>query len=144
VIVTSLYNYAMPFIRYEIGDYAVLGADNIECEIQLPTLSRVLGRYRNTFTLPDGRIVYPYVEIGRFRDYISFTQVQVVQTEYDAIEVRYVPLDDQAADEEGLQTYLREAIHPAMRVRAIAVSDIPRSQSGKFEDFLSLVPRLRA
>jgi phenylacetate-CoA ligase len=143
VIVTSLYNYAMPFIRYEIGDYAVRGADTVECQIQLPTLSRILGRYRNTFTLPDGRIVYPYVEIGRFRDYISFTQVQVVQTEYDAIEVRYVPLQDQIADEEGLQTYLREAIHPAMRVRAIAVTDIPRSSSGKFEDFLSLVPRLR-
>jgi len=144
VIVTSLYNYAMPFIRYEIGDYAVAGPDNVKCSVQLPVLSRVLGRYRNTFTLPDGRIVYPYVAIGRFRDYISFSQVQVVQTEYDAIEVRYVPIEDRTADEEGLQAYLREAIHPDMRVRAIAVADIPRSPSGKFEDFLSLVPRLRS
>jgi phenylacetate-CoA ligase len=103
----------------------------------------VLGRYRSTFTLPDGRIVYPYVEIGRFRDYIPFTQVQVVQTDYDAIEVRYVANGDRAADEGGLQAYLREAIHPGLRVRAIAVADIPRSPSGKFEDFLSLVPRLR-
>jgi phenylacetate-CoA ligase len=143
VIVTSLYNYAMPFIRYEIGDYAVCGPHNIKCAVQLPTLSRVLGRYRNTFTLPDGRIVYPYVEIGRFRDFISFSQVQVVQTGYDAIEVRYVAAADRAVDEEGLQKYLQEAIHPDMRVRTVAVSDIPRSPSGKFEDFLSLVPRLR-
>jgi phenylacetate-CoA ligase len=143
VIATSLYNYAMPFIRYEIGDYAVAGDDAVECAVRLPTLSRVLGRYRSTFTLPDGRIVYPYVEIGRFRDYIPFTQVQVVQTDYDAIEVRYVANGDRAADEGGLQAYLREAIHPGLRVRAIAVADIPRSPSGKFEDFLSLVPRLR-
>jgi phenylacetate-CoA ligase len=143
VIVTSLYNYAMPFIRYEIGDYAIRGAEDTACRVRLPVLSRVLGRYRNTFTLPDGRIVYPYVEIGRFRDYISFTQVQVVQTDYAAIEVRYVPLDERAADAEGLQAYLREAIHPDVTVKAIAVPDIPRSQSGKFEDFLSLVPRLR-
>jgi phenylacetate-CoA ligase len=144
VVVTSLYNYAMPFIRYEIGDYAVRGPETVNCQIQLPTLSRVLGRYRNTFTLPDGRIVYPYVEIARFRDYIPFTQVQVVQTDYDAIEVRYVAADDKAPDEEGLQIYLREAIHPELRVKAIPVADIPRSPSGKFEDFLSLVPRLRS
>ena len=100
-------------------------------------------RSRNTFTLPDGRIVYPYVEIARFRDYIPFTQVQVVQTEYDALEVRYVASGDRVADEEGLQAYLREAIHPELRVKAIAVPEIPRSPSGKFEDFLSLVPRLR-
>lgn len=144
VIVTSLYNYAMPFIRYEIGDYAIRGAEDAACRVRLPVLSRVLGRYRNTFTLPDGRIVYPYVEIGRFRDYISFTQVQVVQTDYAAIEVRYVPLGERIANEEGLQAYLREAIHPDVTVKAIAVPDIPRSQSGKFEDFLSLVPRLRS
>ena len=118
VIVTSLYNYAMPFIRYEIGDYAVRGPDTVKCQVQLPTLSRVLGRYRNTFTLPDGRIVYPYVEIARFRDYIPFTQVQVVQTDYDAVEVRYVASGDRVADEQGLQAYLREVIHPALRVKA--------------------------
>jgi phenylacetate-CoA ligase len=144
VIVTSLYNYAMPFIRYEIGDYAVADPGNVDCAVRLPALSRVLGRYRNTFTLPDGRIVYPYVGIGRFRDYISFSQVQVVQTDYDAIEVRYVPIESRVADEEGLQAYLREAIHPDVTVKAIAVTEIPRSASGKFEDFLSLVPRLRA
>jgi phenylacetate-CoA ligase len=143
VIVTSLYNYAMPFIRYEIGDYAVRGARNVKCQIKLPALSRILGRYRNTFTLPDGRIVYPYVEIGRFRDYISFSQVQIVQTDYDAIEVRYVPLQQRVADEAGLQAYLRDAIHPQVTVKAIAVDAIPRSASGKFEDFISLVPRLR-
>jgi hypothetical protein len=69
--------------------------------------------------------------------------VQVVQTDYDALEVRYVPIHDAKADEAGLQAYLREAIHPSFNVRAIAVEEIPRSASGKFEDFLSLVPRHR-
>ena len=78
----------------------------------------MLGRYRNTFTLKDGRIIYPYVEIGRFRDYIPFGQVQVVQTDYDALEVRYVPIHDAKADEAGLQAYLREAIDPSFNVRA--------------------------
>lgn len=141
VIVTSLYNYAMPFIRYEVGDYAVTSARDVKCRIKLPSLARVLGRYRSTFTLKDGRIIYPYVAIGRFRDFISFEQVQVVQTDYDALEVRYVPLDGRPADADGLQAYLREAIDPSFHVKAVPVSEIPRAESGKFEDFLSLVPR---
>jgi phenylacetate-CoA ligase len=144
VIVTSFYNYAMPFIRYEIGDYAVAGPLKVKCPVRLPTLARVFGRYRNTFTLKDGRIIYPYVAIGRFRDFIPFEQVQVVQTDYDAIEVRYVPLSKAKADEAGLQAYLRDAIDRSLNVRAIAVDEIPRSPSGKFEDFLSLVPRHRS
>ena len=143
VIVTSFCNYAMPFIRYEIGDYAVAGPAKVKCPVRLPTLTRVLGRYRNTFTLKDGRIIYPYVAIGRFRDFIPFEQVQVVQTDYDAVEVRYVPLSKAKADEAGLQAYLREAIDPSLHVCAKAVDEIPRSASGKFEDFLSLVPRQR-
>ncbi|HET9715357.1 MAG TPA: hypothetical protein VFP60_04145 [Pseudolabrys sp.] len=143
VIVTSLYNYAMPFIRYEIGDYATVGPAKVKCPVRLPTLSRVLGRYRNTFTLKDGRVIYPYVAIGRFREFISFQQVQVVQTDYDSLEVRYVPLENTEADVLGLQTYLREAIDPAFNVRAVAVDEIGRSAGGKFEDFLSLVPRHR-
>jgi phenylacetate-CoA ligase len=134
----------MPFIRYEIGDYAVAGPLKVKCPVRLPTLARVFGRYRNTFTLKDGRIIYPYVAIGRFRDFIPFEQVQVVQTDYDAIEVRYVPLSKAKADEAGLQAYLRDAIDRSLNVRAIAVDEIPRSPSGKFEDFLSLVPRHRS
>lgn len=142
VVVTPLYNYAMPLIRYEVGDYAIAGPARVKCRVKLPTLSRVLGRYRSTFTLTDGRIVYPYVAIGRFRDFISFEQVQVVQTDYDALEVRYVPIDDRPADGAGLQAYLREAIDNSFHVRVVAVDDIPRAPSGKFDDFLSLVPRM--
>ena len=54
------------------------------------------------------------------------------------------PLVYHGNDEAGLQAYLREAIHPSLNVRAIAVDEIPRSASGKFEDFLSLVPRHRS
>ena len=144
VVVTSFYNYAMPFIRYEIGDYAVAGPAKVKCPVRLPTLARVFGRYRNTFTLKDGRIIYPYVAIGQFRDFIAFEQVQVVQTDYDAVEVRYVPSSSATADEAGLQAYLREAIDKSLNVRAIPVDEIPRAASGKFEDFLSLVPRHRS
>ena len=144
VVATTLYNYAMPFIRYEIGDYAVAGPSRVKCPVKLPTLARILGRFRNMFTLADGRIIYPNLKYANLREFMSFEQMQVVQTDYDRIEVRYVPLSGgRDTDEAGLEAYVRRALDPSLRVHAVAVDDIPRSASGKFEDFLSLVPRHR-
>jgi phenylacetate-CoA ligase len=53
VLVTSLNNFATPLIRYEIGDYAEVGAA-CSCGRGLPVLKRIMGRYRNLLTLPDG------------------------------------------------------------------------------------------
>jgi phenylacetate-CoA ligase len=142
VIVTSFYNYAMPLIRYEIGDFAVAGQKQLTCSIKLPTLKKVMGRYRNAFTLHDGRTIYPYVPVSRLEDYLSFTQIQIVQTDPTSIEVRYVPLNrNESVDRDGLEICLRDLIDPSFNVEAVAVDKISRSPSGKFEDYLSLVAR---
>ena len=142
VILTALYNYAMPFIRYEIGDFATLGIGGGRCHIKLPTLARIVGRYRNTYASADGRVIYPTVQLGRLRDYLSFSQAQLVQTDYGQLELRYVP-DEFAGDpdEAGIEGYLRTVVEADLRVRIVAVDEIPRHPSGKFEEFISLVPR---
>jgi phenylacetate-CoA ligase len=53
VVVTTLTSFAMPLIRYEIGDYAVAGAP-CPCGRGLPVIERVLGGTRNLLRLPDG------------------------------------------------------------------------------------------
>lgn len=44
VVLTSLHNFAMPLIRYEIGDYATLG-ERCPCGRGLPVLERIVGRH---------------------------------------------------------------------------------------------------
>ena len=145
VIVTSLYNYAMPFIRYEIGDFAVAGPAQPKCPVKLPALGQIMGRFRNAFTLQDGRTVYPYVPVSRLRQHISFEQFQIVQTDLASIEVRYVPPQGrQNVDASGLEACLRELIDPSLSVQAVAVDKIERSASGKYEDYLSYVIRQRS
>jgi phenylacetate-CoA ligase len=139
VVATPLYNFAMPLIRYEIGDLAEVGESD-GCEWRLPTLNRVLGRTRNLFTLPDGSRVWPDTRAREMLRYVGFVQLQVVQTAVDEIEVRYVADgSERAPDDIGLQDYFRSVLHPSLRVRTKAVDQIPRSPSGKFEDYLSLV-----
>ena len=46
VVVTSLYNYAMPFIRYDLGDRVEVGWSGT-CARQLPALRKILGRTKS-------------------------------------------------------------------------------------------------
>ena len=58
LVLSSLHNYAMPLLRYEIGDYAEVG-DQCPCGRGLPLLNRIAGRERNMLVLPDGRQHWP-------------------------------------------------------------------------------------
>jgi hypothetical protein len=81
--------------------------------VKLPALSRIMGRYRNAFTLQTGAVVYPYVPVSQLRRFLSFEQIQIVQTHFTEIDVRYVPADRTSnPDPEGLEACLREYIDP--------------------------------
>lgn len=66
VLVTSLHSYAMPLIRYELGDMAEWG-DACDCGINLPVIRRLWGRTRHRLRLPSGEL-RPMPALG---DYIA-------------------------------------------------------------------------
>ena len=53
VLVTSLHNFAMPLIRYDIGDMAELG-EPCDTGLSWPVLNQVNGRVRDSITLRNG------------------------------------------------------------------------------------------
>jgi phenylacetate-CoA ligase len=61
VIGTSLWNYAMPFLRYEIEDLVELSPnDRCSCGRGLPLkIKRILGRIDDVLASPDGGIILP-------------------------------------------------------------------------------------
>ena len=140
VIVTPFYSYAMPFIRYELGDLAEAGTATPSCGRGLPTMRRILGRYRNLFRFRDGTTVWPTP--AHFRTSIAGKQFQVVQTDFDHIEILYVPeSSDQPIDLPALTKRVRSTLRQPVDVTVRAVDAIPRSRNGKYEDFISQVPR---
>ena len=140
VIVTPFDSYAMPFIRYELGDLAEAGTATPSCGRGLPTIRRILGRYRNLFRFRDGTTVWPTP--AQFRKFIAGKQFQVVQTDFDHIEIRYVPEStDQPIDLLALTESVRSTLGQPVDVTVRAVDAIPRSRNGKYEDFISQVPR---
>ena len=141
VVVTPLYNYAMPFVRYALGDLEEVGSSPSPCGRGLPTLRRIIGRDRNMFRFRDGTTVWPVPGSFGLRSLIALKQVQVVQTDPDRIEIRYVPDAperpiDLAALTERVRAVLRQRVEVAVR----SVDQIDRSPSGKYEECVSLVP----
>jgi phenylacetate-CoA ligase len=143
VIVSSLNNFAMPLIRYDIGDYAEVGQP-CACGRGLPVLKRILGRQRNMFTLPSGETRWPMIDArdiaAVFDEVPPITKFQLIQKSIDELEARLVtvrPLSE--LEEETLRGYVQQGLGHAFRVLFNYVDDIPRSPRGKFEEFRSEV-----
>ena len=141
VIVTSLYNYAQPMIRYEPGDLAEVGSEGARCRRGLRSLRRILGRYRNVFRFRDGTIRSPSPERFGIRDMIPMRQSQVIQHDFDRIEILFVSDGrDQPIDLPALTERIRSVLGHPVDVTVRRVESIDRSPSGKYEDCISLVP----
>jgi phenylacetate-CoA ligase len=139
-IVTSFYNYATPFIRYELGDYVRLASAPCPCGRALPAIAEILGRRRNMLTLPDGdrRWLSGRVLVA-ISDYVPLRQHRLVQRAPNRLELLYVP--DGSGREpnlEGLRDFVREQVHPAMEITITPQDEIPRSPGGKYEDVVGL------
>ena len=81
VLVTTLHNFAMPLIRYEIGDYAEVGGA-CSCGRTLPVLSQIMGRKRNMLIFPNGERKWPAFGPSVWARKLPFiTQFQFVQKE---------------------------------------------------------------
>ena len=139
VVLTSLHNLATPLIRNRIGDYATVG-ESCRCGRSSLVIRRVLGRVKNMAVAPDGSRYYP-VNLYRIRAVPAIRQAQWVQTANDAIELRAVtvrPLTE--AEIQKAVESVRDILGHPYQVKVVAVGEILRGPTGKFEEFLSLLP----
>jgi phenylacetate-CoA ligase len=136
VVVTPLHNFAMPLLRYAIGDYAEAGPP-CPCGRGLPVLTRVLGRSRNLLALPDGTRMGATFVNDIFKD-SPVAQFQVVQHATDHLEMRIVPSRPfTPADERRICDGVTGHFGHPFRITFSYLEEIPRGPGGKFEDFRS-------
>jgi len=137
VVVTALHNFAMPLLRYELGDYAELGGP-CQCGRGLPVLRRVVGRVRNMARDPNGRRFRPFIPFGGWLEIAPIRRIQLVQKSPSAIELRYVMERDLSAEEERrLTALLQQQLGYPFGIALSRVPQIERRPGEKFEDFIS-------
>ena len=98
IVITDLFNYSMPLIRYEIGDVGSFAdIQACSCGRGLPLLAQVNGRTTDFLTLPDGRKISGPALTLVVADMADVRQVQFVQRASGHITLRVVPGRDYGA-----------------------------------------------
>lgn len=140
LVVTPFYNYAMPLIRYENQDQVEITDGPCPCGRTLPVIQKILGRERNVFIYEDGSRSWPFLNMLEMERFIPAFQMQAIQKTHRDIDILFVRNNDlDHFDPDGLQTFMRARLHPSIKLKVIEVPEIPRSPSGKFEAWISLV-----
>jgi len=140
VVVTPLHNFAMPMLRYALGDLAEVGAP-CACGRGLPVLKRILGRARDTLALPSGSRRYARIDMKSLQQVPGIVQFQVVQKTLHDIEMKLVtsrPLGPE--DEEKIRAEVKKSLGDHLSVVFTYHDEIPRAASGKYFDFMSEIP----
>lgn len=137
VYVTTLNNYTMPLIRYDVGDMAIWQDKLCLCGRTTPVLANVVGRSTEVFKTRDGRIIpaelfIHFIGVVFNAGYID--KFQVVQREYEKILIRVV-LNDRAQFE-TFKNRIVALVQSVMGVDCAVgfeyVEDIKSLPSGKF------------
>lgn len=139
VVVTPLHNYAMPLIRYELGDRAEVG-EPCPCGRGLPVLKRVVGRMADYVVGADGarrpvdQGFYKLAAIEPVREF------QIVQRSAASIEARLVTsraLNERERDE--VFAVLEREFGAGFMFSISPRERIERTEAGKVRPFVSEV-----
>ncbi len=90
VVYTSLFNFAMPFIRYAVGDIGVPSNETCSCRRQLPLMKTVEGRKKSFLILSDGQLISPNIlelVMNMFERFNQIKQFRIVQKKPDVFKI---------------------------------------------------------
>lgn len=139
ILLTSLYNKAMPFIRYEIGDKAIIepGEGNI-------VLKKLIGGSNDTIILPSGRkspgITFYFLtrdvleSSGILREFI-IKQTATDKFIFEVVSDNEIPESIKQIIQNKIDTYLE----PGLSFEIKRVEKIERTKAGKMKHFHSLI-----
>lgn len=141
IVITSLYNKAHPFIRYDIGDVGILDEKST---FKKPILKKLIGRTNDIAILPSGKkspgLTFYYVTKSIIEDDGNVKEFVIKQTKIDTFEVEYVSknalTEIQIRDiEKAITAYLESGLNFSF----IRKEKLTRSKSGKLKQFVSMM-----
>jgi len=139
IVITSLFNKAHPFIRYEIGDIGILDEKSTP---QKPILKKLIGRTNDIAILPSGKkspgLTFYYVTKSIIEDDGNVKEFIIKQTKLDSFEIEYVAENELNSVqiqkiEKAISLYLESNLNFSFTQKMV----LERSKSGKLKQFKS-------
>lgn len=139
IVITSLYNKANPFIRYDIGDIGILSKAST---IKTPILQKLIGRTNDIVVLPTGKkaagLTFYYITKSVIENDGNVSEFIVEQLQLDTFKISYVSKTALTASKK--QTIINEVVRylePNIIINFDRVEALNRSKSGKLQQFTS-------
>jgi len=141
VVITSLYNKAHPFIRYDIGDIGILSK---ESTVKRPILEKLSGRTNDIAVLPSGKkaagLTFYYITKSIIEDDGNVREFVIEQISLDTFKIIYVSVENLSENKiiqikNEMENYLENGLTILFERR----DQILRSKSGKLKQFSSLI-----
>jgi len=139
IILTALHNKAMPFIRYEIGDTAVIEPSDSKIIIK-----KLLGGVNDIIQLPSGKkssgITFYFISrgvlerSGNLREFI-IKQIEINKFVFEVVSDEDISEKDKAELQKKMDIYLE----PGLNIEINRVEKIERTKAGKMKHFHSLL-----
>ena len=134
---TGFHNFAMPFIRYEVGDTVTFDNRTCGCGLKTKIISEINGRNEDFIITPEGAHIMRFDYI--FKDTHDIREAQVVQRQLGEIVIRVVRRNDfdKLSTEKMLTDEVHKMISPSINVKFEYVDEIERTKAGKFKAVVS-------
>lgn len=139
ILVTNLHNYAMPLIRYDIGDTGRPSDDACPCGRGLPLINSLEGRRYEYLLTGDGSIMY-LKDLDMFFENLPVRMFQVVQNSRDRILIKIVrSYGYSEKDTEFIERNITWG-SPKAKVEVELVDSIPLEKSAKRRYIVNKMP----
>lgn len=141
IVITSLFNKAHPFIRYDIGDIGVLDEKST---LQKPLLKKLIGRTNDVAILPSGKkspgLTFYYVTKSIIEDDGNVKEFVIKQTKIDTFEIEYVSETElNLAQIKKIKEAITLYLEPNLKFSFLRKKSLERSNRGKLKQFKSMI-----
>lgn len=140
VVITSLHQFAMPLIRYKIGDMGIYKAGNCPCGRGLPVLREIVGRTHDFLVTSDGQFVHGEFFAYTFRVKPEVVRYQVYQPDREHLVVHLVcKRDVDSSWLDGVRAEIQARFGESTQISLHIVDKIELTSAGKHRYIISEV-----
>jgi phenylacetate-CoA ligase len=137
IVLTNLINYAMPFIRYKIGDVGIPSSELCPCGRTLPLMRLLKGRSDDFVTLPSGSRLSP-LSILNMKNFSDVLEYRIIQKKVNLFEFWLKMSKTSKMDSVNkCISSLRKMLGDNVEIKQVIVDEIPRDKSGKLRRVIS-------
>ncbi len=131
-VCTGFTNFAMPFIRYKIGDKGIITNESCSCGNNFPIIKQIVGRNDDILITPDRKYIGRLDPIFKGVD-SSIKETQIIQERLDYIVIKLVKTSNYK-DKHGqfIINELQKRMGYNINFSIQYVNSIPLTKSGKF------------